>query len=229
MFCKPRRSEPGSSDVRPAGLPYSASAPGRRFGFRLRDRPTSCAARSAARSARSLVRRTAPVSPALPRAIARTGPHAPTPESSNRSSATGPSGLADPPRPFVFRVSQLAGRAIAPGEEFCFDVNFFDTRHPALDDFARAFTELARADAVSTSSAPVSIRLDPDRAGANRLRVEFLTPTELKSAPTPDFAALFARARDRVSTSARALWPRTAGYRFPRPGRARPRDKNDAL
>jgi len=120
-------------------------------------------------------------------------------------SATGPSGLADPPRPFVFRVSQLAGRAIAPGEEFCFDVNFFDTGHPALDDFARAFTELARADAVSTSSAPVSIRLDPDRAGANRLRVEFLTPTELKSAPTPDFAALFARARDRVSTL-RALY-----------------------
>jgi len=127
-------------------------------------------------------------------------------------SAAGPSGLVDPPRPFVFRVSHLAARAIAPGEEFCFDVNFFDTRQPALDEFARAFTELARADAVSTSSAPVSIPLDAHGAGTNRLRVEFLTPTELKSAkngnavaPLPDFAALFARARDRVSTL-RALY-----------------------
>jgi CRISPR-associated endoribonuclease Cas6 len=120
-------------------------------------------------------------------------------------SAAGPSGLADPPRPFVFRVSHLAARAIASGEEFCFDVNFFDARQPALDEFARAFTELARAEVVSTSSAPVSIGLDPHRTGTNRLRVEFLTPTELKSASTPHFAALFARARDRVSTL-RALY-----------------------
>ncbi len=120
-------------------------------------------------------------------------------------SDAGPSGLADPPRPFVLRVSHLAGHAIAPGESFCFDVNFFDVRRPALDHFARAFTELARADLVSASSSPVSIQLEPPRAGANRLRVEFVTPTELKGASTPDFAALFARARDRVSTL-RALY-----------------------
>jgi len=120
--------------------------------------------------------------------------------------------LADPPRPFVFRVSHLAGRSVAPGEQFCFDVNFFDTRRPALDEFARAFTELARADLISTACEPVALRLDAYNARANRLRVEFRTPTELKTttnrntlAATPEFAVLFARARDRVSTL-RALY-----------------------
>ena len=128
------------------------------------------------------------------------------------TSLKGPSGLADPPRPFVFRVAHLAGRSVAPGEHFCFDVNFFDTRQPALDDFARAFTELARAELVSTACESVSLRLDSCDTNANRLRVEFRTPTELKTttnrnklAPTPEFDVLFARARDRVSTL-RALY-----------------------
>lgn len=119
----------------------------------------------------------------------------------------GPSGLGDPPRPFVFRVSHLAGRSVTAGEQFCFDVNFFDTRRPALDEFARAFTELARADLISTACEPVAIPLGSDSSGANRLRVEFRTPAELKTtasrntlAAKPDFAVLFARARDRVST-----------------------------
>lgn len=124
----------------------------------------------------------------------------------------GPSGLADPPRPFVLRVSHLAGRSVAPSEDFCFEVNFFDTRRPALDEFAAAFAQLARAEVVSTACEPISICLDPGGRGANRLRVEFQTPTELKSAKNgnvlaarPAFAVLFARARDRVSTL-RALY-----------------------
>lgn len=128
------------------------------------------------------------------------------------SGLRGPSGLADAPRPFVFRVAHLAGRSVAAGEQFCFDVNFFDTRQPALDEFARAFTELARADLVSTACEPIALRLDAYDASAKCLRVEFRTPTELKRksnrntlAATPEFAVLFARARDRVSTL-RALY-----------------------
>src|SRR5882757_5002771 len=41
-----------------------------------------------------------------------------------------PSGLADPPRPFVFRAAHLDGRSIAPGETFHFDLHLFDTRDP---------------------------------------------------------------------------------------------------
>ncbi|HTS50126.1 MAG TPA: CRISPR system precrRNA processing endoribonuclease RAMP protein Cas6 [Bryobacteraceae bacterium] len=124
----------------------------------------------------------------------------------------GPSGLADPPRPFVLRVAHLAGRSVTPGEQFCFNVNFFDTRRPALDEFARAFTELARADLISTACEPVAIPLGSDGSGASRLRLEFRTPTELKTtadgntlATTPEFAVLLGRARDRVSTL-RALY-----------------------
>ena len=40
---------------------------------------------------------------------------------------------------------------------------------------------------------------------ATRVRVRFLTPTELKGAQTPDFGTLFARLRDRISTL-RALY-----------------------
>jgi hypothetical protein len=52
---------------------------------------------------------------------------------------------------------------------------------------------------------PISIPLDPViSAQTHNLRVEFLTPTELKSgdqlASRPEFEVLFARARDRVST-----------------------------
>jgi CRISPR-associated endoribonuclease Cas6 len=124
----------------------------------------------------------------------------------------GPSGSADPPRPFVFRVSHLGDRSVAPGEDFCFEVNFFDTRRPALDEFSAAFAQLARAEIVSSSCEPISIGLDPCGHSANRLRVEFQTPAELKSAKNgnalaarPEFAVLFARARDRVSTL-RALY-----------------------
>ncbi|HUP04035.1 MAG TPA: CRISPR system precrRNA processing endoribonuclease RAMP protein Cas6 [Bryobacteraceae bacterium] len=56
----------------------------------------------------------------------------------------GPSGLADWPRPFVFRAAHLDGRRVAQGEAFHFDVHLFDTREPALPHFIAAFAELAR-------------------------------------------------------------------------------------
>jgi hypothetical protein len=127
----------------------------------------------------------------------------------------GPSGLADWPRPFVFRAAYLDGRTVQPDERFWFDVNLFETKDPPLEHFGQAFEQLAknglgpergRADLVSVEQRPISIELDPPIAEHPALRVEFVTPTELKSGEglvaRPEFDVLFARARDRVSTLA---------------------------
>ncbi|HYL36641.1 MAG TPA: CRISPR system precrRNA processing endoribonuclease RAMP protein Cas6 [Bryobacteraceae bacterium] len=127
--------------------------------------------------------------------------------------ASGPSGLAHWPRPFVLRVSHLAGCAVTPGDSFWLGVNLFELSSPVLQHLERAFAEIGcagfgperrRADLMRVECAPVSIPLRQGAAECSRLRVEFRTPTELKSgqavACEPEFGVLFARARDRVST-----------------------------
>lgn len=58
---------------------------------------------------------------------------------------TGPSGLADPPRPFVFRANHLDGRTIAAGQGFHFDVHLFDVaREASIADFILTFARLGR-------------------------------------------------------------------------------------
>jgi hypothetical protein len=130
------------------------------------------------------------------------------------SQAAGPSGLSDWPRPFVLRAAHLSGLTIPPGEPFWFDVNLFEMRYPVIGYFEQAFRQLAaegmgpghgRADLVSVQQLdPVSVSLEARPADIRRLRVHFLTPTELKAGAIalekPEFAILFARARDRVST-----------------------------
>lgn len=117
-------------------------------------------------------------------------------------SAGGPSGLADAPRPFVFRVRQLNGRSVALGETFDFELNLFDLRDETVDSFVRGFSALARVDRVERKA--VSLSLDPAPAPVGKARVEFLTPTELKVgdriATRPEFPILFGRIRDRLST-----------------------------
>lgn len=133
------------------------------------------------------------------------------------SAASGPSGLADPPRPFVFRARHLDATTTAPGEPFHFDVNLFATAPAVVDAVQRAFANVARAGigpgrgraALRDATAePVSIHLSAS-APAARIRVDFLTPTELKHegrlVTRPDFGILFARVRDRVGTL-RALY-----------------------
>jgi hypothetical protein len=141
-----------------------------------------------------------------------------------------PSGLGDWPRPFVLRAGRLDGRAIAPAETFCFDVHVFDLRAPVLEYFREAFAEFG-AQGIGPGHGRVSLErveqldlddgadevghpalilnLDPDSAGAERVRVRFRTPTELKSggalAKRPEFPILFGRLRDRISTL-RALY-----------------------
>lgn len=152
-------------------------------------------------------------------------------EPSHRS---GPSGLLTRPRPFIFRASHLDGVTVSPGQAFHFDVNVFDTRDPALSHFVTVFQQVAHMGLGASGGQAVldsvwqmdssrrqtstvydgNVLKPPDRAlelslapeiyEISRVIVDFLTPTELKSAGgkarEPDFPTLFARARDRVST-----------------------------
>lgn len=67
------------------------------------------------------------------------------------SAASSPSGLADPPRPFVFRAAHLDGRTVRPGDPFHFDLHLWD-KSPDLSSphlfslpyFVVTFAQLAR-------------------------------------------------------------------------------------
>ncbi len=56
----------------------------------------------------------------------------------------GPSGLADPPRPFVFRARHLDGRRLNRGEAFHFDLNLFTLDPETIGYFVLTFAALAR-------------------------------------------------------------------------------------
>jgi hypothetical protein len=141
---------------------------------------------------------------------------------------SGPSGLADWPRPFVFRATHLDGRTIEAGESFHFDLNLFDVKPDAVAYLVLAFSQLAReglgpgrsrveltdvsqldksGDPAATAFPKAPAPLELDLAASepiSHLRVRFLTATELKSgqqlAARPEFSILAARIRDRIST-----------------------------
>jgi hypothetical protein len=56
----------------------------------------------------------------------------------------GPSGLADWPRPFVFRAAHLDQRRVSPGGTFHFDLHIFETQSVTLPYFAFSFSQLMR-------------------------------------------------------------------------------------
>jgi CRISPR-associated endoribonuclease Cas6 len=152
------------------------------------------------------------------------------------ATAPGPSGLADWPRPFVFRAMHLDGRSFASGERFDFDLNLFDTESPAVAYLVLTFAQLAREGLgphrgkveltsvaqlsaqgkacamvyengsmmVQQNTPPLELNLARSEEPVGRLRVRFITPTELKSgqqiASRPEFGVLAARVRDRIST-----------------------------
>ena len=117
----------------------------------------------------------------------------------------GPSGLADRPRPFVLRAEHLNGCALASGETFHFDFHLFDMHEPWVARLRESFGTLrgAELNGVSGDDGPLILSLDPLPDSVTRVRVEFLTPTELKTASglaaAPDFAVLATRIRDRIS------------------------------
>ena len=144
------------------------------------------------------------------------------------SDGEGPSGLADPPRPFVFRARHLDGQTIRSGQAFHFDLNVFSLDRDVLSGFVKTFAALAheglgpgrgKADlesvrrlaagslpeeALSAVTEPASLDLTPLDSAPRSIRVEFLTPTELKHdhriAARPEFSIFFARIRDRIAT-----------------------------
>ena len=145
-----------------------------------------------------------------------------------RTLGAAPSGLADWPRPFVFRVAHLDGLTVPVGDSFYLDAHVFDLHQPALVHFRAALSRLAEkglgpgrgraelerteqldvagaAQAVwETSAAPIVASLDAEPCPVERVTVRFQTPTELKSAgglaERPEFPILFGRLRDRIST-----------------------------
>ncbi|HEX4748160.1 MAG TPA: CRISPR system precrRNA processing endoribonuclease RAMP protein Cas6 [Bryobacteraceae bacterium] len=127
-------------------------------------------------------------------------------------SSAGPSGFADPPRPFVFRAAHLEETTIAADEEFYFDMNLFDTRQALVEALAVAYSQLKTLYGRKVELAAVApldvvdIELSRGReAGCiSEIIVRFVTPIELKGGDMlvsqPDFGALARRVRDRVST-----------------------------
>jgi hypothetical protein len=106
-----------------------------------------------------------------------------------RAKDSGPSGLADPPRPFVFRM-------LSPLEV---GMNLFLTREPAVELFTREMAELGTLSSVAGTES-LRLPLSASQGRACRVRVHFITPTELKGAEQPEFGILMARIRDRIST-----------------------------
>jgi hypothetical protein len=129
-----------------------------------------------------------------------------------------PSGLANPPRPFVLRCAHLDHAGIAEGEPFYFDVHLFDLRAPWQTTLEAAFAAMAsgglgsgrgRAELKGVDATPHTVSLEPHPAAIDRVTLRFMTPTELKAdgaiVERPEFAILIARIRDRLSTL-RALY-----------------------
>ncbi len=139
---------------------------------------------------------------------------------------SGPSGLRDWPRPFVFRALHLDGRNFRADSKFYFDIHLFDTRPSAVKALVSAFAQLGeeglgpgrgraelmdvlqvdssgRTSEVNTGQ-PLAIDLATGKAAVSRVAVRFVSPTELKSGQAlvrePNFGVLAARLRDRVST-----------------------------
>jgi CRISPR-associated endoribonuclease Cas6 len=100
-----------------------------------------------------------------------------------------PSGLADPPRPFVFRI-------IGPLEA---GLNVFLTRESTVELFTRVMREIGTVSSVGGTER-LCLSLCASERPIHRLVVRFLTPTELKGGERPEFGILMSRVRDRIST-----------------------------
>jgi len=119
-------------------------------------------------------------------------------------SETGPSGFADPPRPFILRASHLNGRAFAPGDAFYLDVHTFDLEGNIAAAVARGFAAVPRSgfeleDVIAGGNFSMDLA---SKEAARSLVVRFVTVTELKGAAEDPaaFSVLFARVRDRIAT-----------------------------
>jgi hypothetical protein len=121
-----------------------------------------------------------------------------------------PSGLADPPRPFVLRAAHLDGKSFSSGEIFTFGANIFDLHGP-VTAFLKAAGEAwaldglgprrGRVELLATEEDLITIDLRPG-IHVSWCSLRFCTPTSLKGNSSRDdipFPVLFARVRDRLS------------------------------
>lgn len=118
----------------------------------------------------------------------------------------GPSGLHDPPRPFVLRVRHLEGAVL---DRFHAGINLFETNCSDIGTIRSAMAELAheslRAELTGIEGEEIlRLPLTATRP-VERVRVTFLSPAELKGQESPEFGPMFARIRDRIGTL-RALY-----------------------
>jgi len=97
----------------------------------------------------------------------------------------GPSGFADPPRPFRLITKALAGKSFQAGESIEFGIHLFD---------AKLLPELG-ASGFST----VEVDLEATFPPTQKLELNFVTPTEIRGLTEPDFGTILARLRDRIS------------------------------
>lgn len=108
-----------------------------------------------------------------------------------------PSGLADPPRPFAFRLPEAG----------LLQMNVFTTRERVHGLFQLALEQIDALTIETAEEQFVQVPLGPPLQPVRRLRIHFRSPTELKPPGEPSFGILLSRIRDRVSTL-RALWGR---------------------
>jgi hypothetical protein len=121
-----------------------------------------------------------------------------------------PSGLADPPRPFVLRAAHLDGERFSPGENLAFSANVFDVHSPVTVSLKSACAawgstglgpRRGRVELLATEEDLVKIDLRPG-GPTSKCTLRFCAPTALKGNPSRDdipFGILFARLRDRIS------------------------------
>jgi hypothetical protein len=127
------------------------------------------------------------------------------------SKLSGPSGLANRPRPFVLRVRDLEGVTFDTGTTFSIGINLFEMRPGARAELSAAFERWpsARLEAVEGAERLLDLPLESGARPVGRVALRFLTPTELKGewagSPLPPFELLVSRIRDRLSTL-RALY-----------------------
>jgi hypothetical protein len=117
-----------------------------------------------------------------------------------QAAGTGPSGFANPPRPFVLRAYPLDGRTFQTGETFSVDLHLFlDTPAEAFID---ALSRLRLGQLRNVIAETIVVPLEGPSAGVRSVTLRFVTPTELKSAgglaTVPEFPIVFARVRDRL-------------------------------
>ena len=126
----------------------------------------------------------------------------------------GPSGLHDPPRPFVLRTRSLDRKTVSAGNLFSVTVNTFDISPEVTRALTLAFEVIGKTGlgphrsrvALVTAEPPHLIDIDLAAQGpaASAVRVCLFTATELKGAADwpnqPSFSVLACRIRDRIST-----------------------------